>query len=138
MAKKKILIVDDEPALCRSLKLNLEETGDYEVMTETKGTNAKNVANQFKPDLIVLDFIMPDMDGSEVANQLQRDPGTNSIPFIFLTAIASKEDTGEQGDIIGGNFFLAKPVTTQLLVEAIEKNIGSTPNTNFIDKFKKK
>ncbi len=73
MSKKRILLVDDEESLCRVLKLNLEETGEYEVKTETRGTRALAIARDFKPNLIILDFVMPDIDGGSLLNQLQAD-----------------------------------------------------------------
>ena len=123
MTKKKILLVDDEESLCRVLKLNLEETGDYEVKTETHGSRALSIARVFKPDLIILDFVMPDIDGGSLLNQLKGDEATKNIPVIFLTAIASKEDSEE--NVIGGHFILAKPVPFDKLVKSIEEKITS-------------
>lgn len=123
MSKKKILLVDDEESLCRILKLNLEETGDYEVRTETKGTRALSVARAFNPDLIILDFVMPDIDGGSLLNQLKGDDATKNTPVIFLTAIASREDSAE--NVIGGHYILAKPVPFDKLVQSIEEKIAS-------------
>ena len=126
MPKIKILLVDDEKSLCRVLKLNLEETGRYEVQTESKGTNALNAALAFKPDLIVLDFIMPDMDGGDVLQQMEGHPLLRHVPVIFLTAVATKEDTQDQGTVIGGHYVIAKPVSVEQLTEAIERKLKET------------
>lgn len=123
MSKKKILLVDDEESLCRVLKLNLEETGVYEVKTETKGTRALSVARAFKPDLIILDFVMPDIDGGSLLNQLKGDEATKDTPVIFLTAIASKEDS--EDNVIAGHYILAKPVPFDKLVQSIEEKLAS-------------
>ena len=123
MDKKKILIVDDEVRLCRILKLNLEETGDYEVQTESKSTNVMSIVFSFRPDLIVLDFVMPEMDGGDVLKLLEANPRTKNIPIIFLTAVATKEDTRDQGTVIGGHFVIAKPVDMEELIEAIERKL---------------
>ena len=119
--KKRILVVDDEVALTRMVKLNLERTGDYEVRTENKGAMAVPAAREFKPDLILLDVMMPGMTGDEVAAELKEDPLLAKIKFIFVTAIVTKSETGETGSRIGGNVFLAKPVKAQELIDAIER-----------------
>ena len=72
--KKRILVVDDESALTRMVKLNLERTGNYEVRTENQGVKAIPAAMEFKPDLIFLDIMMPDMGGPEISAQLKEDP----------------------------------------------------------------
>ena len=120
MPKKKVLIVDDEENFCKIVKLNLEEE-NYDVQTECKGINVLNVANKFQPDIILLDYIMPQMDGGDVLRQLQSNPSTTDIPVVFLTAIATKDDTKDNSSLIGGHHVLAKPITTGELVEAIEK-----------------
>src|SRR3990167_6492552 len=127
MAVKKILIVDDEAGFARLLKLNLEETGKFEVQTENKGSHALNAARSFKPDLILLDIIMPDMDGSEVANRLKSDPATGNIPILFLTALVKNKEVETTSGTIGGHIFLAKPITTDELVKNIETVLGGSP-----------
>ena len=124
MAKKKLLLVDDEVSFTRLLKLNLERTGKFEVRTENKGTEAAQAARSFRPDLIILDVIMPDMDGSEVANRLKDDPLTRSIPILFLTALVKDQEIESTSGTIGGHLFLAKPITTEQLVRTVEKILG--------------
>ena len=126
MQKKKILLVDDEQSLLRILKLNLEDTGRFEVQTESKGANALSVAMAFKPDLIILDFIMPDMDGGDVLKQLESHTQTKKTPVIFMTAVATKEDTKGQGAEIGGHFVLAKPVSVENLIETIDRKLNES------------
>jgi len=127
MAAKKILVVDDEAGFARLLKLNLEATGKFEVDTENKGSQALNTARSFKPDLILLDIIMPDMDGSEVANRLKSDPVTRNIPILFLTALVKNKEIETKSGSIGGNIFLAKPITTDELVKSIDQALGEPP-----------
>jgi CheY-like chemotaxis protein len=124
MTKKRILVVDDEKALTRMVKLNLERTGDYEVRTENEGAMAISAAREFKPDLILLDVMMPGMTGDEVAAALKEDPALAQIKFIFVTAIVTKGETDEMGSNIGGNVFLAKPIKAQELIAAIERVLG--------------
>ncbi len=122
--KKRILVVDDEPALTRMVKLNLERTGNYEVRTENQGSMAVQAAREFKPDLIFLDVMMPDMSGDEVSAQLKEDEALSQIKFIFMTAIVTKDETESMGSNIGGNEFLAKPVKTDELLATIERVLG--------------
>ena len=122
--KRKILVVDDEASLTRMIKANLERTGNFEVRTENAGTSAVAAAREFRPDLVFLDVMMPDMGGDEVAAQLRDDPLTQSTPVVFLTAIVTRDEAKPTGSEIGGNLFLAKPVKTAELVATIEKILG--------------
>ena len=72
--KKKILLVDDDESITRTLKLFLDRRGGYEVRTENRGSQAVQVARDFRPDLIVLDIVMPDADGGAIAQDLGEDP----------------------------------------------------------------
>lgn len=132
MDKKKILVVDDEAGFTHLLKLNLEQTGRFEVRTENKGALVLNAAKVFKPDLILLDIIMPDIDGSEVASRLRSDPATHDIPVLFLTALVKDKELASTAGTIGGHLFLAKPITTEELIENMDKLLGEpTAKPNF-------
>lgn len=122
--KKKILVVDDEPSLTRLIKANLERTGKYEVLTENQGAKAIEAVRRFKPDLIFLDVMMPDLGGDEIAAEIQEDPQLNRTQYVFLTAIVTKNETAPSGSLIGGHLFLAKPVKTEELIATIEKVLG--------------
>jgi DNA-binding response OmpR family regulator len=121
--KKRILIVDDEVSFARMVKLNLEKTGAFDVRTENKATYALAAAREFKPDLIILDVIMPNMDGGDVSNQFKRDRQLRDTPIIFLTATVSKREAGEGGLNSGGALFLAKPVSVETLVARINEHL---------------
>lgn len=123
MNKKKILIVDDEENFTKLVKLNLEYGGRYKVMTENSAKSAFNSVRMFKPDLILLDVIMPDMDGGSVANQIKSDEDLKDIPVVFLTAIVTKNEASSRNDVVAGRPFLAKPVTKEQLIDCIEKNL---------------
>jgi CheY-like chemotaxis protein len=123
-SKRRILVVDDEPGVARTLKLTLESCGDYEVHTENSAADAVAAARGFRPDLILLDVIMPGTDGGEVAAQLQADPLLRDTPIIFLTAIVTNEETKGHEALIGTHTFLAKPVDLDRLQKAIEERIG--------------
>ncbi len=124
MSKKKILVVDDEASLTRMLRRNLEATGKYEVKEENSGTQAYDSAKQFQPDMILLDVMMPDMDGGAVAAQIQDDEHLKHIPIVFLTAIVQKEEAEDTGSNIGGRTFIAKPVKLDDLITCIEDKLG--------------
>ncbi len=123
VAKARILIVDDEVAFTRMVKLNLEKAGDFEVRIENRAAGALAAARNFKPDLILLDVIMPSMDGGDVQNQIKRDRTLRDTPIIFLTATVSKREAGAGGMNSGGELFLAKPVTVENLVACINERI---------------
>ncbi len=124
MDKKRILIVDDESGFTRLLKLTLEKTEKYIVLEENDGTLARQVARQFKPDLILLDIVMPKIDGGEVAGQIKNDPQLKDARIVFLTAIVSKNEA-IPGGMIGGLPFLAKPITLEGLIQCIEENLAA-------------
>ena len=125
MRKHRILLVDDEVALTRLLKLNLEHTGRYEVCAENAGKRALDTARQFRPDLVLCDVVMPDIGGGDVAAQLREDPRLADVPLVFLTAIVSKEEADKRGGTIGGHPFLAKPVAMEDLLACIERHLPS-------------
>ena len=127
MEKKRILIVDDEESLAKVLKLLIEKTGKYEVWKETKGANALAAAKRFKPHLVLLDIMMPDIDGGEVACQLKEDPETKDIPVVFISAAITKEEESEQGIMKGGYPILAKPVPMEKLFSTIDKYTRDEP-----------
>lgn len=122
--KKRILVVDDESAITRMLKLILEQTGSYEVRTENLGQNAIASAREFRPDLMLLDVMMPGMLGSEIAEQLQADPELRTIKFVFLTAMVSKDEELKSAGQIGGHTFLAKPINADDLCRVVEEQIS--------------
>lgn len=124
MEKKKVLIIDDEEGFTQMVKLNLEAIDRYEVRIENKATLGLTAAKAFKPDLILLDIIMPDMQGSEVAERLKEDNSTKAIPIVFLTAVITREETEASDGVIAGHSFLAKPVELKDLIDCIEKNIN--------------
>lgn len=121
----RILIVDDEPAITRMVKLNLESTGNYEVHTENQGQQAIAAARALQPELIILDVMMPDLSGDEISQLLKEDAELSRIKVIFMTAIVTHAETDAMGHAIGGQIFLAKPVNTQEMIETIEKVLAA-------------
>src|SRR5688572_10274036 len=119
-----VLIVDDEPTICRLVKMTLESTGEYKAFVCTDGGEALEQAKKLKPDVILLDIRMPGVSGSEIAEQLRGDPKTNEIPFIFLTGMVKKDEVAESGHKIGGNYFVGKPFRKAELLRVIDVALG--------------
>ena len=121
---KKLLLVDDDIGLTKLVKMNLDATGQYEVKVENQSKSALTTARSFKPDIIVLDYIMPDKDGGDVMNEFRDDPVVKDIPVIMLTALVTGNDT--EGDGIlesGGQKMLPKPVDLDVLLRCIEEEL---------------
>ena len=127
MNQKRILIVDDESGFTRLLKLTLEKTGNFIVKEENDGTRAHETAREFKPDLILLDIVMPKIDGGDVASKIKADWSLGSVPIVFLTAIVSNKEA-HSSDLIGGFPFLAKPVSLDNLIRCIEEHLLHEPS----------
>ena len=123
MTKKRIFIVDDEPSITRTMQVNLERTGAYTVGTENHALRALAAAREFRPDLILLDVMMPEIDGGELAGEIQSDPALGRVPVVFLTAMVGPMETGG-GEYLesGGQTFVAKPVSLDALIKCIEEN----------------
>jgi CheY-like chemotaxis protein len=121
MKKKRILIVDDEASFTRLVSLNLSY--QYYVRVENSPTEARQAALEFKPDLILLDVMMPQMDGGDLASALRADPALQNVPIVFLTAAVAKQEVSSHGGTIGGFPFLAKPASVQEIRDCIEKNL---------------
>ena len=123
MTKHRILIIDDDASITRGVRRNLVATGAYEVRQENHALVAVQSAREFMPDLILLDVMMPEMDGGAVAARLREDPLLKDIPIIFLTAIVSNEETHGSEAYIGDEEFLAKPVDLNILIRVIERRL---------------
>jgi CheY-like chemotaxis protein len=121
---KKVLIVDDEKDTLLMLGKRLT-AGGYSVITATNGKDAIALAKSQHPDIIILDIMMPGMEGGEVAAELKEHPLTRSIPVILLTALLSKTEEEEYGSVVGGNITLAKPLDAEKLLDQMEKLLGS-------------
>ena len=123
MAKKRILLVDDEKSLTTLLKLNLEETGQYEVRVENWAEDAVGAAREFKPDLILLDIVMPRLPGGNVAALIDADPELQGTPIVFLTAAVRKHQVEENEGIICDHPCLAKPAPVEDVIAMIENHV---------------
>ncbi|MFH1800712.1 MAG: response regulator [Candidatus Omnitrophota bacterium] len=124
MEKKRILFVDDEEALLRMFKRVLEQKGGYEVAVEQNAKLALQKARDFKPQIIFIDIMMPEMEGSALAFEIRSDPALAQVPIVFLTGAVSAQELARTGGEIGGQFFLAKPVDIKQLMDCIEERLG--------------
>ncbi len=120
-----ILIVDDEPDTLELIEFNLKAAG-FRCLTAGDGTEALRKAREFHPQLIILDLMIPEIDGLEVCKLLRRDVNTASIPIIMLTAKASEIDR-VLGLELGANDYLTKPFSTRELVLRIKNLLKKDP-----------
>ena len=119
---KKILVVDDEPEVTRILKTRLEAAG-YEVMTALTGEECLLQAKKGRPDLVILDILMPGIDGIEAAAQLKQNPLTRGIPIFFLTCLKTKQDE-HRSRKAGEYTIFAKPFDPEELMTKIKETVG--------------
>ncbi len=127
MSKKRILIVDDDPEFAFLTKVNLEGTEEYEVETVQQSALAVAEARRFKPDLILLDMVMPGVDGGDVAMEFKRDPFLRSTPVLFVTALVSEDDVSAGAAIITGDgLMLPKTMDPEMLVRHIGQQLAET------------
>jgi CheY-like chemotaxis protein len=135
--KKKILMIDDEHEICDLVKSVLEHTGRFEVVTSTRAQEGVHLAKSYKPDLILLDVMMPDMEGTEVARLLCEDEQTKAITIVFVTAIAipmafmaslvSNEELKHKADPVGGHYFIQKPISPKELIQRLDEILAKKP-----------
>ena len=130
MKKKRILIVDDEVGFTRLFKLNLEQRPEYEVRVENWADNALSTAREFRPDLVLLDVIMPRMIGNEVAAGMRADASLQSTPIIFLSAVGGRKSAEERNRALDGYPCIAKPASVEELIDGIEEQLSTASNSD--------
>lgn len=113
----KILVVDDEPEITEIIEAFLDNAG-YTVKVENSPTKALALARELKPDLILLDIMMPETDGYTICNRIKGDPALGNTPVIFLTGKDSKDDQGRSFQV-GGDMFIKKPFSCERLLEIV-------------------
>ncbi len=128
MAKETILIVDDEEDIIELIKYNLKNEG-YSILTALTGEQAIKIAKQSLPDLMVLDLMLPGIDGFEVTKYLKNNEQTRDMPIVMLTA------KGEESDIVtglelGANDYISKPFSPKVLVARIRAIFRRHKNSN--------
>ena len=119
---KTVLVADDDPVILRLIQVNLELEG-YNVLTANNGQEAVDQAAAEHPDLVILDIMMPRLDGYQACEQLKKNGETQAIPVIFLSAKAQQSDI-EKGKSFGVADYLTKPFDPSELLEVVERHVG--------------
>lgn len=128
MTKKRILIVDDEKDFVKMLQIRLEANG-YEVIAAFDGIQGVMVAKREKPDLIILDVMMPAGDGYLVCERLKMSSFTWTIPVIFLSAKSRPEDEAKAYEV-GAKYYLTKPYESEVLLDTIKRALEPSEEFN--------
>lgn len=119
MAKKRILIVEDEESLLKLESILLTSRG-YDVKGVTDGQAALDAVVNLKPDLVLLDIMLPVIDGFEVCRRIKSSESTRHIPVIMLTAKKSREDMA-RGEEVGADWYITKPFKSAMVIETIQR-----------------
>ncbi|MFO7983058.1 MAG: response regulator [Desulfuromonadales bacterium] len=119
MSKKKILVVEDEESLLKLESILLTSKG-YEVQGVTTGQAALDAIAEEKPDLVLLDIMLPEMDGFEVCRRIKENPQINDLPVVMLTAKKSREDMA-RGQQVGADWYITKPFKSVNVIETIQR-----------------
>jgi CheY-like chemotaxis protein len=123
-ARKRVLLVDDEVGYTDLVRINLEDTEEYEVCCENDPERAVNTALRFHPDIVFMDIVMPGKDGGDVAFSFKQNPELKSIPLVIVTALLDSRETN--GEVIvneDGQQMIGKPVRTSTLCDCITQNV---------------
>lgn len=115
----KVLIIDDDPSINKLVKIALTRKG-YVVSEALNGMRGCKIAKRELPDVIILDIMIPDIDGFEVFRRIRLDQDTKNIPVLFLSALTT-EDAIHKGLFMGAKGYISKPFTPEQLIEAIEE-----------------
>ena len=121
MEKRRILVVDDDKVTLRTLERILKQAG-YSVIPLSLGGEAIKIAKDRSPSLIILDIMMPDMDGGDVAYVLKNDPETKNIPIIFLSSLVTKREEQSSSKELG-IYFMSKPFERDELLRRIKNTL---------------
>ena len=121
---KRVLLAEDEPNIVESLTFLLERAG-YNVSVEMDGQGALNTALQNTPDVMILDVMLPEMDGYEVLRKMRSDDRAKSVPVLMLTAKGQREDRKVALEC-GADLFITKPFANAELIEAVEQLASRT------------
>ena len=123
---KKVLVIDDDEAICSLLKLKLEKTGRFMVFSCQNGRDGIKTARSVSPDLIVLDLVMPGVQGNEVAESLSDMPETSAIPIIFLSSLITPGDVPAEGAWVSGRYLIPKSSNVKGIITGIDNYIANT------------
>ena len=119
MGKQKILIVEDEESLLKLESILLTSKG-YQVQGVANGAAALEAISEDPPDLVLLDIMLPEIDGFEVCQRIKQNEETKHIPVIMLTAKKSREDMS-RGEKVGADWYITKPFKSAMVIETIQR-----------------
>lgn len=125
MDMKRVLVVDDDPMVTRLVRINLELEG-FEVIEAWDGNTALGLIEENPPDLLLLDIMMPHMDGWEILRRLRADPDMDRLPIVLLTARVQDNDMS-RGWRMGADGYITKPFNPVNLADSLREVICSTP-----------
>jgi DNA-binding response OmpR family regulator len=121
---KKLLIVDDEDGVRALVRMTLD-TGDYQIIEASDGHEALDLAREHRPDLILLDVMLPDLSGMDVCRKIKDDPDLASTTIVMLTARAQTSDVGDAEEA-GADGYFTKPFSPIALMRKVESVLGSS------------
>src|SRR3984893_9590079 len=121
-SKSRVLIVDNNSQFARSARLRLDQSGKYVACTVIEPRRALETARSVKPDLVLVDLIMPQADGPEVAAQFEADWALHGVPIVFLKSLITAEEA-KDGRRVYGHRILPKPRSSSELIEIVEQNL---------------
>lgn len=122
---KRVLLAEDEPNIVESLTFILERSG-FDVSVTTTGREALELAQSAIPDILILDVMLPEMDGYEVLRRLRADTRTTALPVLMLTAKGQREDR-ETAIACGADMFITKPFVNSELIAAVQELAAGEP-----------
>ena len=125
---KKILVIEDDPIALRLIQYTLQHEG-YQVLTALNGLEGMRKAENEEPDLIILDIMLPGIDGFEVCHRLRAEPQTAQMPILMLSAKAQEIDKAT-GVKVGADDYLAKPADPSEIVSRVENLLAQTKSTS--------
>ncbi|PJA26273.1 MAG: hypothetical protein CO189_11710 [candidate division Zixibacteria bacterium CG_4_9_14_3_um_filter_46_8] len=134
----KILVIDDEPEITDIIEAYMTSAG-FSVMVENSSVMGVERAKTYKPDMILLDIMMPHMDGYEVCSEMRKNESTKSIPILFLTGKDANDDAGKSWDS-GANMFVKKPFSCERLLNVVNMVMAtvSRQSTNELPEYPRK
>lgn len=117
--KRSILVVDDDVDASQMAKMILEKTGLYVVNICNRGSEAFKIIQDTRPELVLLDIMMPGADGTDIAARIQNDKSLASIRVVFMTSLVSQKEVSSHS-VIGGHPFISKPISSEVLLERVK------------------
>ena len=117
--KRSILVVDDDVDASQMTKMILEKTGLYAVSVCNRGSDAFKTIQEMRPELVLLDIMMPGADGTEIAERIQKDKSLALTQVVFMTSLVSEGEVLKHS-VIGGHAFISKPVSSEILLQRVK------------------